>query len=394
MSWIQNYRQASFRNIFFFVDRTEHEGGRRAAVHEFPKQDIPYTEDMGKRAKRFTIDAYVLGDDYFIDRNRLMEALEKEGQGKLIHPYLGTLIVVCTGYRLSETKDECRIAKFGIEFVEAGEILFPMAVLNTKKTAQNQKFSAYAKIKAFFASVYSIASVPYSESQKALACVNKVFSLIDDAKKSVSAVAAFQRDLQNLKGKAIELTYMAESLIDGVMSVLTFGTDQDDEEFEATANNARVQIQEMLQFFDFTPDGGVTSNNSPSAQLSFAIQQAAVGAVSGLLTLIQYDSINEAQEYQRILMEQIDVVINRNISDELYESLVDLRTTVLRDIERRATVLPSVLEYTPNNTIPAIVLSWALYGTVDMEQDIINRNDIQHPAFIPGTTPIKLLSYA
>ena len=393
MSWIQNYRQASFRNISFYVERTENEGGRRITTHEFPKQDLPYTEDLGRRARKFTVDGYVLGDDYFTARNRLLEALEKEGNGKLVHPYLGTLIVICAGYRLSENKDDGRIAKFGIEFVEAGESIFPSASINTKRTTQIQKQKTYAELKTFFNSAYSIASVPYSESQKALSAINEAFTLFDEAKKSVNAVAAFQRDVLNAKGRAIELVYLTEDLIDEIVGLITFGTDQDDENFEATADNSRQQIDEMFQLFDFIPQEGLSSSTSPSAQITFAIQQAAVSAVCGLLTLLNFESVNEAQDYQRLLMEKIDSLVQLNISDDLYEDIMDLRTAVIRDIEKRATVLPRVIEYTPNNSIPALVLSWALYGTVDMETDIINRNKIKHPGFIPGSIPLKLLSY-
>jgi prophage DNA circulation protein len=348
---------------------------------------------MGRQARRFAVDGYVLGDDYFTSRNRLLEALEKEGSGKLVHPYLGTLIVVCTGYRLSESTEEGRIARFGMQFSEAGEALFPSAVLNTKKTTQIKKITAYDNIKTFFSSVYSIASVPYSESQRALSTVNQAFALIDEAKKSVNAVASFQRDLLNAKGKALELTYLAEDLIDEVIGLLTFGTDQDDEDFEATADNARTQIQELYRFFEFTPDEGLTGINSPSASLSFAIQQASASAVAGLLTLLKFDSVNEAEEYQRAFLEQIDRTIQQGISDELYGALIDLRTAVMRDIAIRATALPRVVEYTPVVSVPALTLSWALYGTVNMEQDIINRNSVSHPGFVPGSTTLKLLSY-
>ena len=36
------------------------EGGRRIVMHEFPKKDIGYPEDMGRRARRFSVRGYII----------------------------------------------------------------------------------------------------------------------------------------------------------------------------------------------------------------------------------------------------------------------------------------------------------------------------------------------
>ena len=84
MAWIDNYRQASFRNISFYVPSHEAAGGRRTVVHEFPNSDIPYAQDMGGKAKRFRIEARIYGEDYIIGRawcSSDLEVLPAEGQG-------------------------------------------------------------------------------------------------------------------------------------------------------------------------------------------------------------------------------------------------------------------------------------------------------------------------
>ena len=51
---------ARFRNARFHVDSAVRESGRRIVPHEYPKKDVPYAEDMGRRAREFTIRGYII----------------------------------------------------------------------------------------------------------------------------------------------------------------------------------------------------------------------------------------------------------------------------------------------------------------------------------------------
>ena len=83
--WRKDLQPASFRGAFFHVETNSKENGRRIVVHEFPKKDLPYAEDMGRRAYEFSVRGYcivypkdLVGErnelyrrDYRIARNRL-----------------------------------------------------------------------------------------------------------------------------------------------------------------------------------------------------------------------------------------------------------------------------------------------------------------------------------
>jgi hypothetical protein len=51
---------ASFRGAPFFCEANSRDNGRRIIVHEFPKKDLPYAEDMGRKAKSFSIRAFCI----------------------------------------------------------------------------------------------------------------------------------------------------------------------------------------------------------------------------------------------------------------------------------------------------------------------------------------------
>ena len=97
MSWrdrIDPELTGSFRGVAFHVERADTQGGRRWLVHEYPRRDRPYTEDMGRRAKEWRLTFFVAGDDYDRERDALIEALDAPGAATLVHPYLGSFSAV------------------------------------------------------------------------------------------------------------------------------------------------------------------------------------------------------------------------------------------------------------------------------------------------------------
>ena len=131
MSWRDRLLPASFRGARFHVRQHNRTGGRRLAVHEYPGEDEPYTEDLGRRAAGFQVNGYVIGDDYHETRDALVRACLEPGPGTLVHPYLGTLRVACEDVSDSERSDEGRMARITMRFVEAGRNTYPAARTDT-----------------------------------------------------------------------------------------------------------------------------------------------------------------------------------------------------------------------------------------------------------------------
>ena len=79
----------SFRGVPFRTVDAEMRVGRRNVVNEYPQRDLPYVDDLGRRARRFVVEAYVIGDGYRAERDALIAAFEAKGSGELIHPRYG-----------------------------------------------------------------------------------------------------------------------------------------------------------------------------------------------------------------------------------------------------------------------------------------------------------------
>jgi len=118
--WRDKYQQASFRGAIFYTESDARNSGRRVALHQYPKRDIPYAEDMGRRAVQHPITGYLIGPNYLGPRDELIDALEKEGPGQLIHPLLAPMQVICTNYTVTENRAQGGYCTFEMVFVEAG----------------------------------------------------------------------------------------------------------------------------------------------------------------------------------------------------------------------------------------------------------------------------------
>lgn len=118
--WRDRLRPASFRGVGFHVEIGARSGGRRPVLHEFPKRDTPYAEDMGRKGGGFTITAYVIGSAYTLDRDDLIEALETEGPGLLVHPTMGEFDAQPGPFSVVERRERGGFAEFEMNFLEAG----------------------------------------------------------------------------------------------------------------------------------------------------------------------------------------------------------------------------------------------------------------------------------
>jgi prophage DNA circulation protein len=119
-AWRDRLVPASFRGVQFHVEAGALSGGRRIVMHEFAKRDDPYAEDMGRRARKYPVTAYLVSPDYTFDRDALIAALEQEGPGLLVHPTFGEFDVVAGDYTVSERRERGGHCEVEMLFLQAG----------------------------------------------------------------------------------------------------------------------------------------------------------------------------------------------------------------------------------------------------------------------------------
>ena len=93
------------------------------------------------------------------------------------------------------------------------------------------------------------------------------------------------------------------------------------------------------------------------------------------LTIIR-ESLNAAIEQE----------LRRTMGDGLFFQLTSLRTELNRDIQARLVQTEETAERTPAEVLPALVLAASWYDDASRETDILDRNAISHPGFVPVRT--------
>lgn len=108
-------------------------------LHEYPKRDQPFAEDMGRQAWRYQMTGYLVSPDYHIDKRNLMRALDNSAGGTLIDPYLAEpLKCMCERYTVTETRERGGYCAFDMAFVELGSSGNSIEQTNTATDTENK----------------------------------------------------------------------------------------------------------------------------------------------------------------------------------------------------------------------------------------------------------------
>lgn len=135
--WRARLQPASYNGVTFHVDVGARSGGRRKHLHEFPKKNIGYLEDMGRKARRWTVVAYVIGPFFEDYRDALIAELDADGNGTLVHPTDGEDTVGVETYTVTERRERGGYAEIEMVFTEAGEDVSGLGETDTQSSVNS-----------------------------------------------------------------------------------------------------------------------------------------------------------------------------------------------------------------------------------------------------------------
>ena len=405
----------------------------------YPNRDKPYTEDLGKITFRPSITAYVVGDDCFDQRDRLIDALNKPGPGTLVHPTYGELKVCVDGeVRVSTSKSEGRIVRFDLKFVEAGELSYPTSGAATAQTLMSSCSALDDCISDSF-SGFSIDGVADFVQNDVVGNAGTMLGYVSDAMKVVdSAVSDAARLLQGdisvllpppssgknfveqvqkmwrtgkrLYGNASDLVTMIKTL-----SGVSLGSDlqprgvwKTDSKTTATATQQRNVVASILRTTAIS-EAAYAVTRLPAPTTSAVMQNAAVGqattpaqstgwpsvthpalnnapAVKNTVDLPTWEELTDIRD---TLNTAIDKELSRTTSDALFLALRRVKADLNADINTRLEQSARIIQRTPDEVLPALVLAATWFDNAARDADIIRRNAITHPGFVP-VIPLKV----
>lgn len=389
-----NLRQASFRGVPFQVDDAGLGAGRRTQLHEYPQRDKPWVEDLGRAARELTFDAFVIGPDYVEQANRLLAALEEAGPGSLVHPWFGTLTVSVSDKARVSFRNSLGYAQFSLSFVESGELTFPAA--GTSTAAQSRLAASGLEDAALtdFSSTFKVDGFQDFVAEEGAASVGSMFDGFGSGSVSGLDGLGFTSRAGSMRDMALGLLGDPAKL--GLTIVNFLGVSS----YTGTVQRWAPLVQALLRltrstFLAVPPASPVYT---PSRQQAYT-NSVAVNALARQVVLAQAvgaSSLVPAAVYDDniSLRNQITAALDAetlNASDKTFTALTTARNAVWRDMTDRTRGSARLTTITPVATEPALVVAYDFYEDATREGDIVTRNAIRHPGFVPPA-PLKVLT--
>lgn len=390
----KSLRPASYRGVPFQVNSTDMGVGRRTQLHEYPQRDTPWVEDLGRAARELSFDGFVVGADYVAQANRLMAALEQGGTATLVHPWFGTLKV--------SQKDMARVAfdaqlgqaRFTLSFIESGELDFPLAGASTPSLSRIAAENIQTAAVADFASSFSVAKVQDFVTSQATADITSLFGVVSGNSVPGLAVLGYANRAASYLQSAIGLLASPTSLGWGIVGFLGIAPYINTGYRWAALSTALVRLSQHNAFtppyvpVTYTPSRqqAFTNTKAVNALARQVILAQAVGASSFTPSAVHDDTV----ALRNFIASALDAEA-LNASDATFTALVDARATVWRDLTTRARDSARLTTTTPSETMPALALAYDLYEDASRATDIVTRNRVRHPGFVPPV-PLRVLT--
>lgn len=402
MAWKDELQPASFRGVPFHVDADSGAGGRRGTLHEYPLRDTPLFEDMGRKGRERSFTAFVIGAEFIAARDALLEALEAPGPGELVHPTMGRLMVSVPDFRYSHSKAEGGMCRFEISFVESGELRYPSARVATgQQTIAAAEVLEESSIGAF-EDVFNVAGLPAWASLDAVTAASDMLDTLQTSLGSVGGVLGSPTDvlidmLPDLIGEPFELGNRVFGLFSKAGAVITTASRFVQGYSDADSLNYSRAFTTLRLASSFGPVSRpakltatrkrvLDNRDALNALTRRALLMQAAG-MTGVMPLPVYDDAVRLRDETMAALDDESMTAD----DTTYLALVDLRAKVYDDMTSRIANAARLREIRPPEVLPALALSYDLYESLDREGEIIARNRLRHPGFVPAE-PLKVLS--
>lgn len=429
--WFSQLRRASFRGVPFHVDTVDWTAGDNVVLREYPFQDLPTVFRMGAAAQELKLAAYVIGDDYHLQRDALMAALT--GEGVLVHPTAGAMRVFVAGkFTVREAPtSEGGMARFDLHFVRADARRYPMAAPSTPAAAGAQAEVAKASAVDAFAAEWSTAGKAGWVAEGAAARLRQALDkAIGPMRAAAAQVQGWVGTINGAYRDAVDglntLVSAPRALADQVRQLFALPAD-------LSAAAARDLQEAMRGLFDLpstmprrpfevavmpAPGAGLVlyGTGAPGAagQASTGQQQIEALAAAGdrlvctlaVATYVQAAAVVELQGYDDAmamraavhteLMRLLRTGSAATASAEApatswHDALLVLHGAALADLQARSRDLVRLTTYTPESWQPVWYVSHRLYGTSAYVDELLAANPhIEHPLLVPPGKPLRV----
>ena len=430
MTWKDRLQDASFRGVPFKVEEESSGVGRRVETHEYPNRDKPYTEDLGKVSLRPSLTAYGVGEDCFDQRDRLIEALNKPGPGTLVHPVYGEMSVCVDGeINVSTSSSEGRMVRFDLRFVEAGELTYPTSGAATANTLASSCSALDDCISDNF-DQFGMDGMPdfvqngvIDDATSMLGYVSDKMAMVDSGisaaarlmqgdisvllpppssgKGFVDQLQTMWRSGNRLSGNANDLFTMIKNFSGislgsdlaprGVWKTDSRTTQNQKKQSNYVASAIRTTaISEAAYAVTTLPAPVITTSEQSQQSTGWpSVTHPELNNAPDEVTVVDVPAWDDLVDIRDTLNTAIDKELSRTTDDRLFLALRRAKSDLNNDIKHRLVQTQKTVVRTPDEVTPALVLAATWFDNAARESDIVRRNAVAHPGFVP-VSPLRV----
>lgn len=440
--WISTLWPASYMGVAFYFEHDDSEGGRDVEVHDYFGAETWDVEDAGIKPRHFSGLGYVAGDTADAQAVALEGIFESKGPGTLVVPVMGPVSVHCLDFKRTAEKDKLGYITFHLKFVAAGPLTAAAPFVSLPQLGQTVFDQAAALWQAGAAMFPAALALDNPANYVIAAAVDEVASVVAAietvrtvnpvdadisaavaaADKAIVAAAATLISYGNPAAPVLattapsSLTGSPNTTVAAVAAAIVALTDQtpalpssftDPTAVLAAAIGAT--ISELADGLADNPDGGAgallslvqdlapadtgapaTANAQAAAAnaaaiLSFA-RIAAIAAWGEALQRQTYQSRGDAVAARALFAEMVGDELGNwtgAAGFSVYTALQDLQGAVVQYLTQLMANLAPVVTVSAPQSMPALWWAWRLYQDPSRAVDLVLRNNVMHPSFMP-----------
>lgn len=410
--------EASFRGVPFHVTKVDLKVGRRTVVHEYPQRDKPYVEDIGRATRRLSFTAFVVGDDYIQQAEKLIGAIETEGPGTLIHPHLGEMKCCLEQASTITFTDSSRTASVVLTAVESGELEFPKsgtdAVSKVLESADALEKSAIQQFcdsldlslvgewvdaalsgdlldklgiisNADIATIFDKVDEISTLASKGLSLISggpKVFATRLVGALGLSRFASSARAWSRVAKQLKNLT-KHDKLREGTKALARAKADSPvlSGTQRAVLQN-RAAVETLIRQTLIAQMVGVSAVVGTKTDQAMAVEDDVQTSESLKATVSK--SYDDIVQLRQDLLETLDEELLMTTSDDSYLELEKARVAVFEALTDRADDSSRLAVVVPGDVLPALVHAYDYHDDASRDQEIAIRNGVEHEGFCPA----------
>ena len=387
-AWKLRIQSASFRGVPFQVYMAGAEIGRTTALHIFPNGTAPYPEDLGKAPQFYDVQGFVSGSSYMLQRDALEAAFQQPGPGTLVHPWYGSLYVALAGpVRTQHSAADGGLWQFQARFVRVEK---PGGLTG----APNLLDAVSARVTAVAERAQALADSVGQYLDKGAWVVSQIETAAGVFISSVKTALAIPEGLSTLAGLAGSTGWLTGMIASGSFGSSCWDMVQAGVENMPSGSGPAALLELVTSAPEVTvsPSFGTSRKAAAEGQAIMASVQRQMCAAAACSVAAAYapSTTKEAGELQAAVLDAIDAA-QMEADDETFAALSDLRTVTLRAMAEKARTLPDVISVTESQVMPSLAVVWRWTGGLEAEQELVARNGLRHPGFVPGGQALELI---